>query len=405
MRPRAVVVTPRTPWPLDDGGRIGLWQSLWSVAQEHDTTLVTLVLPGEEALPVPAEVGALGVEVVRVPHRPPPLPVALARGVLGRWPFTLTRFHSRALEDALRGVVARARPRFVHLNHLAMATHVGALAGPALVLREHNLEYRWLERYAERRRNPLERAFVSDQARRVRRAEGRLCGRMDLVLAIQDGEAEVLRALAPGVRVEVVPVGVDFRRFRAPRPASPPIVLLIGSYAWQPNADGALRFLEHGWPRVRARAPGARLRVVGKGLPAALAEAARGAGAEPVGYVEDAAPEFAAASALVVPLWTGAGTRVKIVEALAARVPVVSTALGAEGLGLEDGVHALLADEPGALGDSVARLLAEPALAARLAASGHALAEARFSLESVARRTNALCGEAADAREAAGRRP
>ena len=92
--------------------------------------------------------------------------------------------------------------------------------------------------------------------------------------------------------------------------------------------------------------PGARLRLAGKGIPQHLAAEARKAGAEPVGYVDDMASEFARASVLVVPLWVGAGARVKIIEALAARVPVVSTGLGAEGLGLVPGAHYLRADFP-----------------------------------------------------------
>src|SRR5439155_24178750 len=129
---------------------------------------------------------------------------------------------------------------------------------------------------------------------------------------------------------------------------------------WPPNPDGGRRFIDRGWPRVRARVPQARLRVVGKAMPESLTEAARDAGAEPVGYVESMAPEFARAAVLVVPLWIGAGARVKIVEAMAARLPVVTTTLGAEGLGLEPGRHAAFADTPEALGDAIADLLQEP---------------------------------------------
>jgi glycosyltransferase involved in cell wall biosynthesis len=126
-------------------------------------------------------------------------------------------------------------------------------------------------------------------------------------------------------------------------------------------------------------------------MPAALSEAALRAGAEPVGYVEDIYSEFARASVMVVPLWMGAGARVKIVEALAARLPVVTTTLGAEGLGLTPGTHALFADTPESLGDAVADLLMQPGRAQSLAEAGYAFATERFSLDVVSRRTLELC--------------
>jgi glycosyltransferase involved in cell wall biosynthesis len=376
------------PWPLDDGGLIGLWQALWSCAREWDTTLVSLVAPGDEREPVPDAITALGVEVVRVPHRPPPMPVAALRGVFGRWPYTLARYRSRRLEETLRDLLAARAPEFVLFNHLHMLTALDAAAGTVAVLREHNLEHRWLARYANSIRQPLVRAYAHHQAWRMQRVETRLCARCDLVLAMHDPERDVLRRLVPGTRVETVPVGVDFARFLPRAPESPPVVLLTGSFVQPMNPEGARRFVLEGWPRVRARVPGVRLRIVGKSLPADLAGMARAAGAEPVGYVEDIAPEFSLASVMVVPLWVGAGARVKIVESLAAGLPVVSTPLGAEGLGLQSGRECLVADTPAALADALVSLLLDPAGAATMAAAGHAVARDRFSLEAVARLAN-----------------
>jgi glycosyltransferase involved in cell wall biosynthesis len=378
------------PWPLDDGGRIGLWQLLWSVSRAADTDLVTLVLPGEMELPVPQAVRDVCSEVERIAHRPPPMPLAVWSGLLGRWPYTIARYRSAALDRALRRRLAGRRPDFALLNHLSMASYVDALAGVPVVLREHNAEYLWLERYAETLTQPLARAFARFQARRLRRTEAELCGRVDLVLAIHEDEATLLRALAPSARVEVLPVGVDLSRFQPASPVDPPEVLIIGSFAWPPNVQGARAFLATGWPAVRARLPRARLRLVGKDLPPGLAERARAAGAEPVGYVESTAPEFARATAVVVPLWVGAGARVKIVEALAAGLPVVSTSLGAEGLGLIDGRHFVEAETPEALGEAVARLLLNPAHAQSLSRAGQEFARANFSLEAVAERMNRL---------------
>ena len=223
---------------------------------------------------------------------------------------------------------------------LHMATYEGDARGVPFVIRQHNVEHVWMERWARRsaRRRPL---YARVQAARLKRAEARLCRAAALTLAVHEEDAAALRALAPGARVEALPVAADLDRFPPPRPVVPPVVLLAGSFLWRPNVEGALRFLAEGWPRVRGRVPAARLRIAGKGPSPALVSAAKAAGAEVAPDVPSMPEEFAAASVLVVPLWVGAGARVKVVEAMAARLPVVATPLACEGLALAPGVHYL----------------------------------------------------------------
>lgn len=374
------------------------YQTLWALAREYETTLLSFVRPSAVNEAAPEGLADLGIELVRVAHRPPPLPIALARGLFGRWPYTLARYRSAEYEATLRRLVAARRPDLALVNALHLTTYLDALGGVPAVLRSQNLEHLWLERYAARLRNPLARAYANGQARRVRRTEAERCSRCRMVLAIRDAEAAAYRELAPGTRVETLPIGIRMERYLARAPESPPIAALIGSWEWAPNVDGARDFLARGWERVRARVPGARLRLVGKGLSPEFGEHARRAGAEVVGYVPDMAVEFARASVLVVPLWMGSGIRVKIVEALAAALPVASTTIGAEGLGLVHGEHALLADTPEGLGEAVADLLGDPDRAQRLAEAGRARVRAEYSLEAVGRRTLELCAEAIAAR-------
>lgn len=385
-RMRAIVCTPRLPWPLDDGGRVGLWQITWSFARHADTLLLSMTTPGA-VVHVPPEITTFGVDVRTVPHAPPSMPLALWRSLTGPWPYTLERYRDTGYDAALRGAVAEWQPDVVVLNHLHLASYAPACAPAAVVLREHNVETIWLERYAATLANPLARAFAIRESRRMRTVEARLCAEADLVLAVQPEEEQTLRSMAPGAVVETIPIGVDFERFRPRRPETPPVVLLAAAFGWAPNVAGARRFLAEGWPMLRTAAPGARLRLVGKDLPADLADQARASGAEPVGYVDDMTAEFAAASLLVVPLWVGAGARVKIVEALAARLPVVATPVGIEGLGLTAGRDVLVAADAPGLARHAASLLSDRTRADAQAEQGHARAAATWSLDAVAVRT------------------
>jgi glycosyltransferase involved in cell wall biosynthesis len=371
-----------------------MWQSIEAAAREWDVVLVSLCAPEESAAPDPPAARAPGLRVMRVPHRPPPAPVALLRGLAGRWPYTLARFRSAALDQAVRAAVAEHRPAYALTQCLHTATVVDALGGTPMVLREQNLEHVWMARYAASAPAPVA-AYARLQAARLRGAEAALVRRAALTLAIQDGERDALRALCPGARVETVPVGMDFGAVLPREPVDPPVVLLSGSYAWPPNVDGAMAFLRSGWPRVSAAVPRARLRLAGKGIPDALRAAAVAAGAEVAGYVPAMLEECRRAAVLAIPLWVGAGARVKAVEAMAAGLPIASTPLGVEGLGLAAGRHFISGETPETLGDAVAAILASTDRGDAMAEAARGHASSRFSLESVARLQNQLCGSVA----------
>ena len=394
-RRAAIILTPRLPWPLDDGGRIASWQTVWAAAREYDVTLLTFVPAGTERAAVPRTFGDLGVTVARIPFRPPAGPVAAIQGLWGRWPYTLARYQDSSFRAAIRERAAALRPAFVLANHLHMAPYAEMIPQVPLVLREHNVEHVFMRRYASARGVGFTGLYARLQIERLRRAEARLCRSAALTLAIQDAETETLRRLVPGARVETLPIGVDFARFHARTPPPAPVLLLPGAFGWAPNGDGALRFLAEGWPRLRAAVPGVRLRIAGKEPPSALVHAATRLDVAVASQVPSMPDEFARASAVLVPLWYGGGSRVKIVEALAAGVPVISTSIGAEGLGLTPGVHYAEGNLPAALADRAAEVLSDTALADRLAREGRAFAESRWSLEAVSDLQNRLVAEVA----------
>jgi len=394
-RRAALMLTPRLPWPQDDGGRIVMWQALAAAARQWSVTLVSFCRAEEVRDPDPPEVCGLGVRVVRVAHSPPSVPRAAAAGLLGRWPYTLARYRSAAMNRAVRAAVAHVRPAFALASNLHMATYEDAIGQVPLVLREQNLEYVWMTRFARALGPTPAGIYARLQAERLRRAERRLVERAALTLAIQPEEAASIRSLCPDARVETLPVGVDLVRIPPREPSIPPTLLLAGSLEWPPNVDGARAFLRRGWPRVKARVPGVRLRLAGKNPPPRLLREADAAGAAVAPNVASMGEEFRRAAALVIPLWMGAGARVKAIEAMAAGLPVVSTPIGMEGLGAVPGTHYLAAETPEGLGEAATESLAAPERAAGRAASARALVAERHSLEAVAGMLTELCASVA----------
>jgi glycosyltransferase involved in cell wall biosynthesis len=229
----------------------------------------------------------------------------------------------------------------------------------------------------------------------MRRFEASACARADLTVAVSEADRALLAADAPTARIRAVSTGVD-TAFFVPNDAAERDGRLVftGSMDWYPNEDAVLHFIDEMLPLIRREAPGVSLAIVGRRPTERLTAAARRAGVEVTGTVDDVRPHVATAAVCVVPLRVGGGTRLKIFEALAMGKAVVSTSVGAEGLPLSPGEHYLRADDPAAFAREVVRLLRDAALRRRLGAAGRALVEARHSWTEVGRQFERLLEEA-----------
>ena len=163
-----------------------------------------------------------------------------------------------------------------------------------------------------------------------------------------------------------------------------------------PNAEGVRWFLELVLPRIEDRLSGCRITIVGKNPPRDLLKFARKGHVRFTGRVDDVRPFTRSADVFVVPLQIGGGTRLKILEALAMAIPVVSTRIGAEGLDLEDGIHLRLADTPVEMAEAIVDLCRRDVEAARMAQEGYERVCSMYDWDSVTDRLYACYSEKND---------
>jgi glycosyltransferase involved in cell wall biosynthesis len=240
------------------------------------------------------------------------------------------------------------------------------------------------------------RAFSAVEARRWDRAYRSASRRAAQIVVCSQLDAD--RATSSGiVRAAVVP-----NAYPRPEPpvgrtevGSPPTVLFHGTLRYPPNADAAQWLARRIGPALRSLVPEARLRLVGLGNPD-QARLDDPPATTVVGPVPDIVTELRRADVVVVPVRFGSGTRVKILEAFAHRIPVVSTTLGAEGLGLVDGRHLLLADSAPGLAAACARVLTEPDLRRQLVERAYERYLEAFDRAVVARRVALVARAAAE---------
>ena len=224
------------------------------------------------------------------------------------------------------------------------------------------------------------------EAGRYRELETRLAQTSDLVWCCSPEDRRVLEALAPGIPIEVVPT-IHAANVRGRSFAERHGLLFIGNLHHRPNADGVRHFIDEVFPAVVEALPDVRLDIVGDHSSSEIA-ALQSERVRVTGYVPLVEPFYESARVFIAPIRFGAGIRGKIGEALAHGLPVVTTTIGAEGLGLEHELNVLIADDPAAFADAVVRLHRDPELWQRLSDNGYAHVQRHFSPAVVERTIN-----------------
>lgn len=378
-------VTEKFPHPVDDGGQIRTFHVLKGLAAEMPVVLVSLDAPTPQD---ERAISDLGVEVVSCgPRRARwQAPLFAAGALFTRAPYPMRKNSSRRMLAEIRRRIASGGARAVHFNHLDAAQYVERL-GPdrgrvATVFDTHNLLTRLYERFARSARNPLRKGYATIQWWKMGRFEPAILRQVDRALVCSDLERELLHTWGVDGAM-VVPNGVDVARFasvarRARGPGEPATIVFTGALDYAPNAEGVRWFLERVLPHLREVLPRCRFVVVGKGAPRSLLSRAQPGGIEFTGWVDDTRPWLAQADVAVVPLHVGGGTRIKILEAMAAGVPVVSTRIGAEGILASAGSDLLVADEPAEMARAIAEVCSSTSRAQDLARRGRALVAGRY---------------------------
>ncbi len=392
MKPRLLFVSPRFLFPLDQGGKIRTSNILREMkGGAFDITL---------AAPAPADAARWRAEIDTLCDKfvswPAPAASRLGKilALAGALPVPVATDRS-AIGMGVIATELAAGPDVVLVDfphaHVLLPP---AMSWPPLVMFTHNVEAEIFERHAEVAKGPMRLVWQS-QARKMRRFEGDCLQSYDAVIAVSKRDAEKLASDYQLHRVDTIDTGVDLDFYPyappTPVPADGGRLVFSGAMDSRSNIDGVNWLIDAIWPRIAAARPNAELVVVGRNPPEALVAKAAGQRIRFTGFVDDIRPHVAAADVSVISLRVGSGTRIKAFEAMALGRPVVSTALGTEGLDITPGTHFLMEDEPGAFADAVLRLLGEHGTAREMAQAARARLEERFSWRHVARQFEAIC--------------
>jgi len=375
---------PNRMWPANSGAQLRNYQLARRLSMRSSVTFVEMRHAQEERCLHPRDSGFK--RIVTLDKGRAYTPSRILRGMVGPTPITVLNCWSERSASQLAAVLRSHTFDTVQIEGVHLAKYLPIIQeAPGcreIVVDWHNIESELMWRYAERTRNWLKQTVARRTAKLIERAENDLLSACATHTVTSERERQKLLARRPDANIQVIPNGVDTGFFtkekiaEACRQAGPcnskRTILFVGWMAYHANIDAVLWFSRTIWPEISQNYPNLQFTIVGRD-PAPAVRALASDRIHVTGTVDDVRPFYASAVATVVPLRCGSGTRLKILESMAAGVPVVSTPLGAEGIEVKDDVHLLLANDVREIAVAVSRVVSSAETRTRLSQAARAL--------------------------------
>ncbi|MBL7989275.1 MAG: glycosyltransferase [Chlorobi bacterium] len=389
-------ITSRVPYPPTDGARICMYQAVRSLAALGHT--VHLVAVEDEEV----DAGPLAQFCTLHQVRFRPIPTMLGAGLtlFNERPYTVWKKDIDRVYPLLDSLQAQHQfdAMYVDQAHVAQyGAYMKSRYGLPYFLRSHNVEHEIYRRHLSRVTNPLMRRYLALQSSRWQRFEVEQTRRADTCAAITQRDLEAIRAFAPGLPLQTIPAAVDLSAFpfRPVAQRETNSMIMLGNMGWAPNRDSAIWFANEILPLIAQKFPSAICHLVGADPP--LRQLPTDSPNLKIhGRVSSIRELYDRVAIGLIPLRVGGGMRVKMVEMMSAGIPIVSTAIGAEGNSAEPGRHYLSADQPEAFADAVVQLLNDAELRASLSQAAFQLAQRHYSLDSVGCQYQTMIQQAVD---------
>ncbi len=383
---RVLFLAPRFPWPLDTGGKIRTFNLLKQLAKESEVHLVCFSMEATDQAQR-SQVEDLGIKVTLLPMVAPKTLAKAYTVLFQQLPYSILKYDHLDMHQAILDVMQEHQFDVMHIDHVHMAHYKYCAGNVRCVLDEHNVEYRILDRCATVEPFWLKKMLYRQQAIKMRSFEAYVAKQFHRIFACSAQDRILLSKLTSGlVPVDVVPNGVDTRYFDPPSKPDPleDALVFTGSMDWLPNEDAINYFCRDILPLIWEKKPDLKLYVVGKDPSLQVQSLAeQNPRVLVTGRIDDVRPYLTRSKIFIVPLRIGGGTRLKILEAMAMRKAIVSTTIGAEGIGYTDGKNIRLADTPQDFANAVIKLLGDPDLALSMGSAGRSLVDQEYEWDKV----------------------
>lgn len=385
---KILLLTQVLPYPPDSGPKVKTWNVLKYLAQHHEVTLVSFVRGDQSAEIAHLKTICHAVHTVPIERKAVDDIGYLVKSVLSNQPFLMVRDDRANMRQLLDQLCAQTQFDIAHADQLNMAQYAEQIPGAAAILDAHNALWLLYKRLADTLGWGPQKLIYSRDWRLLKKYEGRICREFDGILAVsQEDKMALEEAIGQPREMTVIPIAVDLDELPLiERNPNADHILHIGTMYWPPNIDAVNWFIEDVLPIIHRSRPQTVFDIVGLRPPQELVEKGK---QDPrlnvTGYVETTEPYYQMAGAFIVPVRAGGGMRVKILNALAQGMPLVTTTLGCEGIAVTHEKDVLIADTPQAFAEAILRLLDDRDLAERLGRNGRELIRTTYDYRAACR--------------------
>lgn len=379
-------LTNRVPFPLNDGGNIGVMYYTRGFLQAGVQLSMLAMNTSRHSVAtdsLPPIFGQLK-HFITIPVNNDIRPLAALKSLLSGRSYNVDRFISKAFTQALIDLLQQEKFDIVQLEGLYLVPYIPTIrkySKAKISIRQHNVEYRIWERLATGMPSGIKKWYISQLARQLKKFEIEHLNDYDLILPISRQEEQTFRLLGTTTEMMLHPFGIEVATLQYCPAFSPPISLYhIGAMDWQPNQESVNWLLDKVWPLVQRQLPQTKLYLAGRNMPPYYLQH-NWDNVIIVGEVPDAAAFEQDKSILLVPLLSGGGVRIKIFQGMAMGKAVITTTVGLEGINARDNVEVCVADEHEIFAQKIIELVQDPEKIRAIGAAARSLIQSTYDQE------------------------
>ena len=393
---KILMLTPYLPYPLLSGGQIRTYNLLKKLSQKHQITLFALIKEESEKQYIgELEKYCHKVKVFKRSKKPFTLKNVL-KTCFSSFPFLVIRNHVTETIEAVEKELAREKYDLIHAETFYMMPHIPETKIPTLLV-EQTIEYLGYESWAKKRKIPILKQILNVDIKKIKKWEKFYWQSCDKLIVMSDDDKKfIAQEIGETEKIAVVANGVDTKWFQEKKKNLPPAptLLSVGTFKWLPNVEAVNFLVQKVWPQVKALIPQARLWIVGNApTTEVFAYQKKDSSITVTGGIPDIRDAFAGAHVLMAPVFSGKGTRYKILEAMASHTPVVASNIAVEGLNVSDGREVMISNHATGMAKLAVELLESKVLRDQLAKNGFNFVSKNFDWENIYQKLDSVYQE------------
>jgi len=383
---KILMLTPYLPYPLWSGGQIRTFNLLKNLAKKHQITLFSFIRNNSEKEYIPVLKESCD-EVKVFIKRPPWSPTSLSLAATSFYPLVVCLYLNRQVKKELQESITRKHFDLIHAETFYVMPNIPKNNIP-IILAEQTIEYLVYRHHLDNVSFIPKKILMNWDVAKIYFWEKRFWKKAKRVIAMSRSDKEIMEKRVSSLKVNIVPNGVDTNFFTFRRKINRSelkTVLFVGNFKWLQNREAVSILIREVWPKIKTVLKDkVRLWIVGKSPPSDILKK-QVRDIKVYDDIDDIRRVYQKADVLLAPIYGPGGTRYKILESMAAGIPVVTTSTGIEGLSAKNAKEVLVAEDSSGLANLTIRVLTDENLYKKLAFSGRRLVEDKYSWKTIAR--------------------